>query len=143
MPRRFRTAILPIAVFALGLPALGQFGGGGGGMGDGIPLGGGGHKSSEDERPTAKKDPTLRPVRGIVTDADGKPVTGAVVELKDTRTQKVLSALTHEKGDYTFSGLKKADDYELKATFEEHSSEAHTLSSYDMREQPVVNLQLK
>jgi hypothetical protein len=134
---------------ALVFPAFGQFGGGGGGAGGGgaggagIPLGGGGHKSSEDERPVEKKNPTERPVRGVVTDADGKPVAGAVVELKDTKSQKILSALTHDKGDYAFSGLKKADDYELKATFHDQSSEPHTLSTYDMREQPVVNLQIK
>jgi hypothetical protein len=149
MLKRFRAAALLVAVLALVFPALGQFGGGGGGGagggagGAGIPLGGGGHKSSEDERPVEKKNPNERPVHGVVTDADGQAIAGAVVELKDTKTQKVLSALTHDKGDYTFSGLKKSDDYELKATVHEHSSEPHTLSSYDTREQPVVNLQIK
>lgn len=140
MLKQVRAAALLLAAGALVFPAFGQFGGADGG---GIPLGTGGHKSSEDERPVEKKDPTVRPVRGVVTDADGKPVAGAVVELKDTKTQKLISALTHEKGDYNFSGLKKTDDYELKATFHDQSSEPHTLSSYDMREQPVINLQIK
>ena len=141
MLKNFRATALFLAILALVFPALAQFGGGAGG--GGIPLGGGGSKTSEDERPVEKKDPTVRPVRGVVTDADGKPIAGAVVELKDTRTRKLLSALTRDKGDYTFSGLKKTDDYELKAIFHDQSSEAHELRSYDTREQPVVNLQIK
>jgi hypothetical protein len=123
----------------------GQYGGaGGGGASPGIPLGSGG---SHDETPKSdedkKKSATERPVSGVVTDADGKPVVGAVVQLKDTRTLKILSLITREKGEYRFSGLNKNVDYQLTANFRDHASAPHTLSAFDPRPQPVVNLQIK
>lgn len=90
-----------------------------------------------------KKAASERPVSGFVTDADGKPVTGAIVQLKNTRTLQVRSFITREKGDYYFAGLSKDVDYELKAQLEGHTSAAKTLSSFDPKEQPVINLQIK
>jgi hypothetical protein len=90
-----------------------------------------------------KKAAAERPVSGFVTDADGKPVAGAVVQLKNTRTLQVRSFITREKGDYYFSGLSKDVDYELKAELNGKSSSARTLSSFDSKAEPVINLQLK
>jgi len=121
-------------------PARAQLGGGGGG-GGGIPLGSlGGH---DDKDKPEKINPKERPVYGVVTDADGKPITGAVVQLKNTRTQKIVSLMTREKGEYQFSGLSKDTDYQLTAVANHHSSEPHILSMYDPRPKPVVNLQVK
>jgi hypothetical protein len=132
-----------LAIAAIVVPARAQMGGaGGGGGGGGIPLGSlGGHDDDKDkpDKSSAKE----RPVSGVVTDADGKPIVGAVVQLKNTRTQKVLSLMTREKGEYQFSGLSKDIDYQLTATSKDHSSEPHTLSMYDSRPKPIVNLQIK
>jgi hypothetical protein len=133
--------IVFLAVAAIVLPARAQMGGGGGG-GSGIPLGALGSHDDEKEKPD-KKSATERPVSGVVTDADGKPIAGAVVHLKNTKTQKVLSSITREKGEYLFSGLSKDVDYQLTAVSKDHSSEPHTLSTYDPRAKPVVNLQIK
>jgi hypothetical protein len=143
-----RALVLLLAVAALAVPAQAQFGGGGGGAGGGggskgIPLGSGGSQSSGDDKKDDKKNANERPVSGVVTDADGKPVSGAVVQLKNTRTQEVRSVITQEKGDYRFSGLNKDIDYEVKAITKDHASAPHTLSTYDPRPQPVVNLQIK
>lgn len=95
---------------------------------------------------TAPKNPkasTERPVSGVVTDADGKPAVGAVVQLKNMRTLQVRSFITRDKGDYYFSGLSKDVDFELKAEFNGHASAAHTLSQFDTKPEPVINLQLK
>ena len=130
-----------VAILAV-TPVWGQAPGGGGG--GGLPLGGLG--KSQDDAPAEKPDKNAaneRPVTGVVTDADGNPLKGAVVQLKDTRTQKVRSVITHEKGDYMFTGLTKSVDYQLTATFTGHSSEPHTLSTFDSRMKPVVNLQIK
>ena len=102
------------------------------GQSDGAP-------SKEDQ----KKATAERPVSGVVTDAEGKPVVGAIVQLKNTRTLQVRSFITREKGDYYFAGLNKDVDYELKAQSNGHTSAARTLSSFDTKPQPVLNLQIK
>ncbi len=133
-------AFLAVAALAA-VPMRAQMGSGGGGSG--IPLGAlGSHDDDEKPKPD-KKSSTERPVSGIVTDADGKPVVGAVVHLKNIRTQKVVSLLTRDKGEYQFTGLSKDVDYQLTAVSKDHSSEPHTLSTYDPRARPVVNLQIK
>jgi hypothetical protein len=80
---------------------------------------------------------------GFVTDTDGKPIVGAVVQLKNTRTLQVRSYITRDKGDYYFSGLNKDVDYEVKAQSEGRTSPTRTLSSFDTKPQPVLNLQIK
>jgi hypothetical protein len=90
-----------------------------------------------------KKAATERPVSGFITDADGKPVVGAVVQLKNTRTLQIRSFITRDKGDYFFAGLNKDVDFELKAVFNGKTSAQHTLSSFDTRATPVINLQIK
>jgi hypothetical protein len=101
-------------------------------------------QGDKDNKPdTSKKALSERPVSGFVTDADGKPVTGAIVQLKNTRTLQVRSYITREKGDYYFAGLSKDVDYELKAQSNGKTSAAKTLSSFDTKPQPVINLQIK
>lgn len=146
---RFKTAppwVAFLAIAAVALPARAQMGGGGGGGGGsgGIPLSGMG-KSDDGDKPSKeqqKQNAAQRALRGVVTDADGNPVVGAVVKLTNARTQKVVSLVTREKGEYSFSGLIRDDNYQIKATFKERESPPHTLSTYDPRPAPVVNLQL-
>jgi hypothetical protein len=84
-----------------------------------------------------------RPVQGLVTDADGKPIVGAVVQLKNMRSLQVRSYITRDAGSYYFSGLNKDIDYEVKAQFNGKTSAARTLSSFDTKTEPVLNLQIK
>jgi hypothetical protein len=90
-----------------------------------------------------KKASVERPLQGIVTDADGKVVSGAIVQLKNTRTLQVRSYITKEQGSYYFSGLNKDVDYEVKAQLNGKTSAQHTLSSFDTKTEPVINLQIK
>src|SRR5258708_37517031 len=90
-----------------------------------------------------KEDPTIRGLQGQVTDADDKPVTGAVVQLKDMRTLQVRSFITQDGGAYHFSGLKADNDYQVKADYNGASSSARTLSVFDSRRAPIVNLKLE
>ncbi len=105
-----------------------------------LSQGQGDNKPTKDEKKHATVE---RPVSGVVTDPDGKPVVGAIVQLKNTRTLQVRSFITREKGDYYFAGLSKDVDYELKAQASGHASPTRTLSSFDTKPQPVLNLQLK
>jgi hypothetical protein len=89
-----------------------------------------------------KGEPTTRTVRGVVTDSTDAPVTGAVVQLENTKTQQIRSYITKEDGAYTFFELNTDTDYKLKADFKGASSSSKTLSSFDSRRQAVINLKL-
>ena len=133
-------AIVPVRAQMGGGP-----GGGGGGGSQGIPLGSGGSHSDDDDKSEKpdKKSVTERPVSGVVTDSDDKPVVGAIVQLKNTKTLKVLVAMTRGNGEFQFMALSKNVDYELTAVFKDHSSAPRRLSMFDSRAKPVVNLQIK
>jgi hypothetical protein len=89
-----------------------------------------------------KGEPTTRSVRGVVTDASDAPVTGAVVQLENTKTQQIRSYITKEDGAYSFFELNTDTDYKLKAEYKGMSSSSKMLSSFDSRKQAVVNLKL-
>jgi hypothetical protein len=86
--------------------------------------------------------PALRDVQGVVTDADGKPAPGAIVQLTNTKTQQIISFITKEQGDYYFHGLSPDIDFQLFAEREGKSSVTRTLSSFDNRKQAIMNLKL-
>jgi hypothetical protein len=89
------------------------------------------------------KEPTEKSVSGIVTDEDGTPVQGAVVQLKNTKTLQVRSFIAQQQGEYYFHGLSTDVDYELKADFNGKTSGTKTLSSFDTHPEARLNLQLK
>jgi hypothetical protein len=94
--------LFSLAIFFLAVPAWGQLGGGGGG--GGIPMTTG--RGASQDKPE-KKNPAERSVHGTVKDAAGNAVAGAVVQLKNKRTEEIRSVITHEKGAYSFNGLIK------------------------------------
>src|ERR1700682_3528835 len=69
------------------------------------------------QRNKDKDDPTIRSLQGQVVDPDDKPVAGAVVQLKDTRTLQVRSFITQADGEYRFFGLRTDTDYEVRAEY--------------------------
>jgi len=93
----------------------------------------------------AKKDEnsTLRSVQGVVSNAQGDAVNGAVVQLKNTKTLQIRSFITRDNGAYYFHELNKDIDYELRADYQDTSSATRTLSSFDSRNPAVMNLKLE
>ena len=89
------------------------------------------------------KEPQEKSVSGIVTDAGGNPVPGAVVQLKNTKTLQVRSFIAKDMGEYFFQGLSTDVDYELKADANGKSSGSKVLSAFDSHTEARVNLQLK
>src|SRR5580700_10825643 len=75
------------------------------------------------------KEPQEKSVSGVVTDTDGSPVPGAIIQLKNTKTLQVRSFVAKEMGDYYFQGLATDADYELRADFSGKSSAVRQLSS--------------
>jgi hypothetical protein len=90
-----------------------------------------------------KGDVNIRSVEGQVTNKAGNPVTGAVVQLKDTKSLQIRSFYTQKDGQYHFAGLSSNIDYELKADFNSESSGSKTLSSFNSKKVATVNLKLK
>ena len=90
-----------------------------------------------------REEAAQRGLQGTVSDPDDKPVTGAVVQLKDMRTLQVRSFITQSDGAYRFSGLKIDNDYQVKADYSGMSSGYKTLSVFDNRRTPIINLKLE
>ena len=90
-----------------------------------------------------KEDSATRTLQGLVTDKDGNPASGAVVQLKDLRTLQIRSFITKDDGAYFFSGLKVDDDYQVKANWNGLASDSRRLSVFDSRKTATINLKLE
>ncbi len=90
----------------------------------------------------AQSGDNLRAVEGVVSDAGGSPVNGAIVQLKDTKTLQIRSFITRENGAYLFQGLKKSVEYELKAKYKDRESPAKLLTIFDDRQRATIDLKL-
>jgi hypothetical protein len=88
-------------------------------------------------------DTGTRAVEGVVTGADSRPVTGAVVQLSDTRTLQIRSFITAEDGKYHFAGLSTNDNYELHAQFNGVYSGQRRLDVFNGRKVAKIDLKLK
>jgi hypothetical protein len=92
----------------------------------------------------AQNDDTgTRSVQGVVADASGKPVGGAVVQLKDTKSLQIRSYRTEANGKYHFAGLSTNVEYELEARNDGATSRKKTLTVFNTKKAPTVNLKLK
>lgn len=83
-----------------------------------------------------------RTVEGKVIDGSDASLKGAVVYLKDTRTQAVKSFITSEDGAYRFGQLSQNTDYELWAVHEGKKSGTKTVSSFDSKNAFQINLKV-
>ena len=93
--------------------------------------------------PRKQADAKERTLTGTVTDSMDNPVEGAVVQIKDTKTLRVRSFLTKADGKYQFHGLSLDTDYEVKAERNGQSSNTRTLTVYDTRKDPILNLKIE
>jgi Carboxypeptidase regulatory-like domain len=84
----------------------------------------------------------LRTVRGTVVDKDENPVDGAVVYLKNQRTQDIVTHLSDGEGKFRFSGLDLNVDYEIHAVHGDMMSSSRSISNFDTRKDFVVTLKL-
>lgn len=92
-------------------------------------------KNAEEEK--------LRMVQGVVSDAQENPISGAIVQLKNSKTLQVRSFITQADGEYQFHGLDPNVDYILKAQHNGAASAERTLSSFDSRKKPNINLKIE
>lgn len=89
------------------------------------------------------RDRSHRDVAGIVMLQDESPVSGAVVKLKNLRSLQVRSFITQADGKYVFQNLSSSVDFELRAEYKGMASANRSLTIYDTRLDPVINLKLE
>jgi hypothetical protein len=87
-----------------------------------------------------KKEPLLKTVHGQVLDKADKPISGAIVFLKNLQNKTVKSSFSDDDGQYRFSGLDPNTDYEIHAEFKDDSSATRRLSALDGRKDVYLNL---
>ena len=102
-----------------------------------IPMG-----SAPSSDSTRKTRNTTRTLTGTVLDKSDKPIPNAVVYLKNTKTLAVKTYITQTDGTYRFPELSPNVDYDLYAQKNGQQSKSKTLSQFDDRDKPNLNLQI-
>jgi hypothetical protein len=90
-----------------------------------------------------QRGPVQRVVQGKVTDKNEVAIKGAVVYLKDGHSLAVKSFISGEDGGYRFGQLAQSTDYELWAEHDGKKSSVKTISSFDTKNQFVINLKIE
>ena len=94
-------------------------------------------------RPKNAKDSPYRIISGTVKDQSDNPVSGAIVQLKDTKSARVIDFATKDDGKFTFRDLAMDVNYELLAKRGDLASPVKKVSPYDTRKQVTINFQLE
>jgi pimeloyl-ACP methyl ester carboxylesterase len=94
--------------------------------------------------PSRRRDEGPKPknVHGLVQDLRGKPLAGARVFIRDTKTNTSRTVETDADGIYKVFALAPTSDYEVHAEFKGKSSDKKFVSSFLNREDNVLNFQL-
>ena len=82
-----------------------------------------------------------RTVTGKVTDKAGAPLSGAIVYLHNTSTQRIRSFITDNEGNYRFNFLSVDVEYEIRAQCQGKST-TKTLHAFDRRKDIVPYLKI-
>jgi hypothetical protein len=91
--------------------------------------------------PSTSVGPSTRTIEGTVLDEHGKPVPGAIVLIKDTKTLGVHSYIAQKDGKFHFYGLSTDVNYELRAEANGMTSKTKTVSVFNSHK--VVKMELK
>lgn len=89
-----------------------------------------------------KSDPIERVATGKVVDKAGTPLGGAVVYLKNTRSNTVKTYIADSDGQFRFGELSQNTDYEIWAESEGVRSKSRTISSFDSQNKFYFSLRV-
>jgi hypothetical protein len=78
-----------------------------------------------------KNAPRDRIVEGKVVSKDNEPIGGAVVYLKNSRSNAVRTYIADDQGQYRFGELSQDTDYEIWAESNTIRSKSRQISSFD------------
>ena len=98
--------------------------------------------SSPSEPSPKKVRPTSKTLSGTVLNKGDQPIQGAVVYLKNMKTTTVKSFFSQKDGTYRFPQLALNTDYEVYAEKDGKKSDTKTISQFDDRYSPTINLRL-
>jgi hypothetical protein len=84
-----------------------------------------------------------RVLTGVVMDKEDQPIANAVVYLKNEKTLSVRTFFAQKDGTYRFPQLERNVDYEVYAELDGKRSDTKTVSQFDDRNAPRVNLRIK
>jgi hypothetical protein len=87
--------------------------------------------------------PTVRTLTGIVTDDSHEPIRGAVVELRDDKTNEVVTYITDAGGRYDFKRLDGSTDYEVWVLFRGFRSPTRNISKFDGHLAKVIDFKVR
>ena len=90
-----------------------------------------------------KKDSPYRVIQGIVRDQGDNPLAGAIVQLKDTKTSKIVDFATKDDGKFAFRDLSMEITYELLAKRGDLATPVRKVSIYDTRKDVTINFTLQ
>jgi hypothetical protein len=91
--------------------------------------------------PSPNAGPATRTIQGTVLDEHGRPVGGATVLIKNTKTLGVRSYIAQKNGKYYFYGLSTDINYQLRAESNGMTSKSKTVSVFNSHK--IVRLDLK
>ena len=84
-----------------------------------------------------------REIEGIVRDHQGRPLSGAVVQMESVETLQVRSFRTQASGKYHFAGAFNFEDYRLHALYHGGWSKSRYLSRFNSENPAIVDLTVK
>ena len=96
-----------------------------------------------ENREKPKKDSPYRIIQGFVKDQADNPLAGAIVQLKDTRTSKIVDFATKDDGKFAFRDLSMESNYELLAKRGDLAAPMRKVSIYDSRKEVIINFTLQ
>lgn len=89
------------------------------------------------------KPSNARTISGMVKDEKDNPISGAIVQIKDMKTSKVVDFATKADGKFIFRDLHMDIDYELDAKHDGITSPVKKVSIYDTRHDIVLMFKLE
>jgi pimeloyl-ACP methyl ester carboxylesterase len=129
LPNRcFRVAVVAAFIVLLAAPTMGAQ--------IGISTG------PRPSRPRPDEPPKPKTIRGVVEDEQGKPLAGARIFIKDTKTNVTRTATADAKGLYEMKNLAPEVTYDVTAEFK-GASEKKSVSGLLNRTENLVDFRLK
>ncbi len=95
-----------------------------------------------DDSPRKTGNSNQRVLTGVVMDKNDQPIPSAVVYLKNEKTLNVRTYFAQKDGTYRFPQLERNVDYEVYAEIDGKRSDTKTVSQFDDRTAPHVNLRI-
>lgn len=96
-----------------------------------------------DNKPKPPKPGTMRTISGMVKDQADSPIAGAIVQLKDLKTSKVVDFPTKDDGKFVFRELSMDVNYELTAKHDGIASPVKKVSPFDTRKEVILTFRLE